>query len=297
MQILWLEDDPDFRRQMEHLVHASLSDADASTVVGVDSVSARGEVLTTNFDALLIDVELSGHSDRQSDQHAGLDLIRQLRSSSPGTRILAYTRYWDPAQDLRLREEVQAADLFISGPLGKAAYESQVSDVLGAFLPAKKERDVDTALVKPVRESIVAVNRRLAERFRDNPELVRKLDPFIFEELVAELFEHDGYEVVLTPKRGDGGKDLYVYKSDDKLGTAFVVECKRYLPPRKVGVQIARQLLGVVQHERVSGGVIVTTSYFTRDADEFARTLPYQLFLRDFDDLQLWLTKCGTGSS
>ena len=29
--------------------------------------------------------------------------------------------------------------------------------------------------------------------------LLREIDPFKFEELVAELFEEDGYEVVLTP--------------------------------------------------------------------------------------------------
>ena len=97
--------------------------------------------------------------------------------------------------------------------------------------------------------------------------------------------------MVLTPSSRDGGKDLYVTKVDKAAKIRFVVECKRYRPPNKVGVHIVRQLYGVVQRERVSGGIIVTTSYFTSDATDFSIDLPYQLFLRDFDDLSLWLNE------
>ena len=57
--------------------------------------------------------------------------------------------------------------------------------------------------------------------------------------LVAELFEDQGYKAVLTPPRSDGGKDIYVYKSDpildwtwkfgdDEEGVLFVLEGKEY---------------------------------------------------------------------
>jgi restriction endonuclease Mrr len=178
-------------------------------------------------------------------------------------------------------------------PRPEDVFGEELSKVLKDFLPAEKppEEKPDVSLILPACKSIVTVNTRLAEIFRRDPKLLRAIDPIRFEELVAELFEEDGYRVILTPPRADGGKDIYVYRSDDKLQTSWLVECKRYVPPNKVGVETARQLYGIVQHERRSGGVIVTTSYFTRGAKEFAETVPYQLFLRDFDDLQTWLQK------
>jgi restriction system protein len=71
----------------------------------------------------------------------------------------------------------------------------------------------------------------------------------------------------------------------------LLVECKRYSPPNKVSVETARQSYGVVQRDRASAGVIVTTSYFTKPAKEFASGVPYQLFLIDFDNLSNWLRK------
>jgi restriction system protein len=113
----------------------------------------------------------------------------------------------------------------------------------------------------------------------------------MFEEIVAELFVKEGYEIVLTPPRADGGKDIYVYKADPLTHMKFLVECKRYVPPLKVDVSVARQLYGVVQQEQATGGIIVTTSYFTKPAKDFAKKVPYQLFLTDFDNLSRWLKR------
>jgi restriction endonuclease Mrr len=44
-------------------------------------------------------------------------------------------------------------------------------------------------------------------------------------------------------------------------------------------------------NERASGGILVTTSYFTRPARDFADKVPRQLFLRDFDYLTQWLER------
>ncbi len=66
--------------------------------------------------------------------------------------------------------------------------------------------------------------------------------------------------------------------------------------PPLIRLEIARQLYGVVQQENRSGGVIVTTSYFTRGAQEFAESVPYQLFLRDFGDLKKWLQREKKGT-
>lgn len=137
----------------------------------------------------------------------------------------------------------------------------------------------------------MVVNERLFIEFQNDPEALRRIDPFVFEKVVAELFKEQGYEVTTTSPRADGGKDIYVYKKDPLTNLMFLVECKRYVPPNTVGVEIARQLYGVVQHERANVGIIVTTSYFTKPAKDFAEALPYQLFLREFDYLSQWIKK------
>lgn len=74
------------------------------------------------------------------------------------------------------------------------------------------------------------------------------------------------------------------------LGSAlYVVECKRYSPDRPVGVGIVRELYGVVQAERLTGGIVATTSYFTADARQFTAQLSYQLSLADFHAVRSWI--------
>ena len=70
-----------------------------------------------------------------------------------------------------------------------------------------------------------------------------------------------------------------------------LVECKRFSPDHKVGVDLVRSLYGVVEEKRATGGVIATTSSFTRGARQFQQNLEYRLSLRDFGDLVTW---CNT---
>ncbi|MFO3715055.1 restriction endonuclease [Oribacterium sp. P9] len=62
-------------------------------------------------------------------------------------------------------------------------------------------------------------------------------------------------------------------------------ECKRYNPRRPVGVNVVRELFSVLQKECVDKGVIVTTSYFTRDAKEEVKQLNGRIKLIDYDEL------------
>ena len=59
-------------------------------------------------------------------------------------------------------------------------------------------------------------------------------------------------------------------KFEDALGEfIFLVECKRYSPRHRVGVEVVRSLQGVLSEQRANGEAIVTTSFFTRGAEEF----------------------------
>ncbi|MBL8170632.1 MAG: restriction endonuclease [Acidobacteria bacterium] len=122
-----------------------------------------------------------------------------------------------------------------------------------------------------------------------DPELTRKLPPRKFEEIVAEILDKQGYEVELTPTVGDGGFDIYAAKKEGIGKFLYLVECKRYVPPNKVGVEIVRSLYGVVQTKKATAGAIVTTSFFTSGAEAFQRESQYQMSLHDYIALQKWI--------
>jgi hypothetical protein len=106
---------------------------------------------------------------------------------------------------------------------------------------------------------------------RNDPEQLRELGPPLFEAVIAELLAGFGWEVSLTPPTRDGGYDILGVTADASgLKTSWVVECKRYAADNKVGVEIARQLAGVMGHIGVPNAVIVTTSSFTTGVREFS---------------------------
>lgn len=145
---------------------------------------------------------------------------------------------------------------------------------------------VEGAPPDPIIERVAFVNDQLLERLKNDPKLMHGLSPRKFEELVAELLYQQGFEVELTPASRDGGFDIYAAKIESIGKFLYLVECKRYTPPKKVGVQVIRSLHGVVQKERANAGIVVTSSYFTSDAKELQFELEYQIKLSDYIGVQ-----------
>lgn len=87
-----------------------------------------------------------------------------------------------------------------------------------------------------------------------------------FEMLVGEAFRIKGFRVVETGGGGpDGGVDLVLRKG----GETFLVQCKQW-KAFKVGVDVVRQLYGVMAARGATGGFIVTSGRFTDEARTFA---------------------------
>jgi restriction system protein len=87
-----------------------------------------------------------------------------------------------------------------------------------------------------------------------------------FELLVGEAFRLQGYEVTELGGEGpDGGVDLVLRRGKQK----FLVQCKQWRA-FKVGVQIVRELYGVMAAKGAAGGFVVTSGSFTEDAIAFA---------------------------
>jgi restriction system protein len=87
-----------------------------------------------------------------------------------------------------------------------------------------------------------------------------------FESLVGEAFRLQGFGVVETGGGGaDGGVDLVLSKGGEK----FLVQCKQW-KAYKVGVDVVRELYGVMAARGATGGFVVTSGSFTEDAKAFA---------------------------
>lgn len=91
-----------------------------------------------------------------------------------------------------------------------------------------------------------------------------------FEMLVGEGFRMQGYQVVETGGGGaDGGVDLVLTKQGKSGGEKFLVQCKQWRA-LKVGVDVVRDLYGVMAARGATGGFVVTSGRFTDDAISFA---------------------------
>jgi restriction system protein len=133
--------------------------------------------------------------------------------------------------------------------------------------------------VKPIVEFQMA-----DARFVDQTDLVSSLssamnlmdlNPYEFEQLVANLFGQMGLESKLTRSSRDGGVDCVAFDARPVLGGKVVIQAKRYR--HTVGVSAVRDLYGTMMNEGANKGILVTTSGYGPDAFEFAKDKPIEL--------------------
>ncbi len=133
--------------------------------------------------------------------------------------------------------------------------------------------------------------QRVFDAIRHTPELMRSMEPRAFEELTAELLRKLGFQCVqLTPRSGDGGRDIIATREVNNIPIIMAFECKKYSESRKIGPETLRALLGTVSHGRTkaSMGVLVTTSSFTSGALSYIAA-EASIDGKDFKALSKWL--------
>jgi HJR/Mrr/RecB family endonuclease len=162
--------------------------------------------------------------------------------------------------------------------------------------PPEEGEELGTAyeLVLPrggliLRADLSEINDELIAYLAKHPEKMHDMEPRKFEELVAAIFSAKGYKIELTPPTRDGGFDMRAFYKNDVGVFLTLIECKRYLPDKRVSVGVVRGLYGVTDHEKATSGLIVTTSSFTKDAKIFQDEHKHRIKLADQNDLQQWL--------
>jgi restriction system protein len=96
----------------------------------------------------------------------------------------------------------------------------------------------------------------------------------VFEQYLEVLFGKMGYQVQRTRSVGDFGADLVIAK--DRMKT--VVQAKRY--KGKVGVKAIQEAVAAKGYYGCSNAMVVTNSFYTRQAVELARRNQVELWDR-----------------
>lgn len=234
----------------------------------------------------ILDIDLG-----REEQQGGLDALEILRARGVLTWAAVFTAH---AQRYERMAKALGTTFFL---LKSGDIETDAVALLQHWLARGGGRQplYQQAKAFPQSEAVaVGVNDALIAYLANNPAALYTVDPRKFEEIVADIWHKFGYDVQLTPRTRDGGKDLYAAKHDLYGDVLYVIECKKYGPNSPVGVEIVRALYGVAEAERATAGILATTSYFTAPAKEFQKLLPYRLSLRDFDGMAEWLRKWRT---
>lgn len=122
--------------------------------------------------------------------------------------------------------------------------------------------------------------------------LLSELDWRSFELLIGDLLEREGWKVEITRGSKDGGIDVIASRKDLAIGSIKTLwQAKRYGPTQKVRLAQVRELSGLVSHERVTKGVIVTTSSFTRGAFDWVRKDIYRISSLDGPEVEAWVRR------
>jgi hypothetical protein len=184
------------------------------------------------------------------------------------------------------------------------------SDNIGSVLRALEVGEIESQVFPPESGLVTAddavkyldsaapiieqANDELIRYLAGHPEALYEVEPRIFEEIVAEILADMGAEVRLTPATRDGGRDILAVINTPLGHFLSIVECKRYAATRRIGEDVLRSLLFVMdRRDLASHSMLVTTSFFTRDALAFAKDFEWRLSLKDFEDLKTWLLQYG----
>ena len=145
--------------------------------------------------------------------------------------------------------------------VGRSRSDDEVEDAVDGTEP-------DQTPLELMDESFHALRRATADELLVK---LRECSPGFFEKVVVKLLQAMGYggvsgEALVTGRSGDAGIDGII--KEDKLGLDVVcIQAKRW--EGTVGRPVIQGFVGSMDFVRARKGVILTTSTFTRDANEF----------------------------
>ena len=149
------------------------------------------------------------------------------------------------------------------------------------------EDEISPGLLKIVQ----SITSDLIRQLKQHPELLYEMKSRQFEELIAELLAHYGWQVKLTQATRDGGYDIFAITQDiSGVTSSWIIECKKNAQHRTVGIDVVRGLYGVKADLRVANAMLATTSYFSKGVHDY-KASRYDLELQDYQGLLDWINE------
>lgn len=150
-------------------------------------------------------------------------------------------------------------------------------------------------------ETLERVHRSLRHALAEELlERVKQAPPHFFERLVIELLVRMGYGGSMEDagrsvgRSGDGGIDGVI--SEDRLGLDMVcIQAKRW--ENSVGRPVVQAFAGSLEGVRARKGVLITTSHFTKEAEEYVQQIEKRIVLVDGTRLSTLMIDHGLGVS
>jgi HJR/Mrr/RecB family endonuclease len=102
----------------------------------------------------------------------------------------------------------------------------------------------------------------------------RSMSPRRFEFFIAALFEEMGYEIDVTPQTADRGVDVLAKKN----GEIVAIQCKKFDEKNPVTNKSIAQLIGSAQYYCATRSIFITTSYYTKNAQEQTKNARIKLW-------------------
>lgn len=163
-----------------------------------------------------------------------------------------------------------------------SAYQELVDAIYHHFKNRHPGIDISTIRFQELNKNVII-------EIVKNKEKIFDISPRQLEEVISAFFQIIGYEIQMAPITKDGGYDIVAVKeiAPGLSLEKFIVKCKRYSKP--VGIDVVHRLAGAQEVSGANRAILVTTSYFTKAAQNEAQKL--HLDLIDIDTLHTWLSK------
>lgn len=132
------------------------------------------------------------------------------------------------------------------------------------------------AVVATIVFLMIRYNKRtLARKYSTIDELLEVYGdkPTDFEHYIANLYSLLGFRTKVTPAANDMGKDIEMWKDDNK----YVVEVKLYSPHNKIGREKIQKLHSAMIDSDADRAIFITTSGYTSSAVDYAHKFGIEL--------------------
>jgi restriction system protein len=160
-----------------------------------------------------------------------------------------------------------------------ASYDWHVQEQ--SAVSEETEKELESTPEELIEASYQKLQESLADDVLDS---VKACSPHFFERLVVDVLVAMGYGGSLADagqaigKTGDGGIDGII--KEDKLGLDVVcIQAKRW--ENTVGRPVVQAFAGSMEAFRARKGVVITTSAFSKDAEEFVEHIGSKIVLID----------------